>query len=213
MINKKYLLFSLLVFSTYIFAQPSVQGLLESYSGYKKLKFVIDIQFQITNSKEIAGRLSYIDNRYIIFTFEKPSLFKDIYYCYDLFDTVFYTNVRDEVDEYDQISIRTASIPDLLSSFLPFFNMENFDVVVTEDGVYEIQQYLPKTRNFLRLLNIDFTKFNIYYFKPYENIKVLEKLEILNSQENKKVIIEIKEIAPLPDEEADIELKKVLFSS
>jgi len=91
--------------------------------------------------------------------------------------------------------------------------MENFDVVVTEDGVYEIQQYLPKTRNFLRLLNIDFTKFNIYYFKPYENIKVLEKLEILNSQENKKVIIEIKEIAPLPDEEADIELKKVLFSS
>jgi len=68
MINKKYLLFSLLVFSTYIFAQPSVQGLLESYSGYKKLKFVIDIQFQITNSKEIAGRLSYIDNRYIIFT-------------------------------------------------------------------------------------------------------------------------------------------------
>jgi len=191
MINKKYLLFSLLVFSTYIFAQPSVQGLLESYSGYKKLKFVIDIQFQITNSKEIAGRLSYIDNRYIIFTFEKPSLFKDIYYCYDLFDTVFYTNVRDEVDEYDQISIRTASIPDLLSSFLPFFNMENFDVVVTEDGVYEIQQYLPKTRNFLRLLNIDFTKFNIYYFKPYENIKILEKLEILNSEENKRIIIEI----------------------
>ncbi|MDN5346198.1 hypothetical protein [Petrotoga sp. DB-2] len=213
MINKKYLLFSLLVFSTYIFAQPSVQGLLESYSGYKKLKFVIDIQFQITNSKEIAGRLSYIDNRYIIFTFEKPSLFKDIYYCYDLFDTVFYTNVRDEVDEYHQISIRTASIPDLLSSFLPFFNMENFDVVVTEDGVYEIQQYLPKTRNFLRLLNIDFTKFNIYYFKPYENIKILEKLEILNSEENKRIIIEIKEIKSLPDEEADAELNKILKSS
>ncbi|MDY6895326.1 MAG: hypothetical protein SVO01_07935 [Thermotogota bacterium] len=213
MINKKYLLFSLLVFSTFTFAQPSLRGLLESYLGYKKLKIDIDIQFQITNSKEIAGRLSYIDNRYIIFTFEQPSLFKDIYYCYDFFDTVFYTNVRDEVDEYDQISIRTASIPDLLSSFLPFFNMENFDVVVTEDGVYEIEQYLPKTRNFLRLLNIDFTKFNIYYFKPYENIKILEKLEILNSQENKRIIIEIKEIKPLPDEEAEEELNKILNPS
>jgi len=56
------------------------------------------------------------------------------------------------------------------------------------------------------------TKFNIYYFKPFENIKILEKLEILNSQENKKIIINIKEIRPLSDEEADAELKKVLLS-
>jgi len=213
MINKKYLLFSLLVFSTFMFAQPSLEGLLESYLGYKKLKFDIDIQFQITDSKEISGKLSYIDNRYIIFTFEKPSLFKDIYYCYDFFESVFFTNVRDEVDEYDQISILTASIPDLLSSFLPFFNPKNFDVVVTEDGAYEIQQYIPKTRNFLKLLNIDFTKFNIYYFKPFENIKILKKLEILNSEENKRIIIEIKEIKPLPDEEAEAELNKILKPS
>ncbi|PNR95150.1 hypothetical protein [Petrotoga olearia] len=210
MINKKYLLFYLLAFSTLIFAKPSVEGLLESYLGYKKLKFDINIQFQITESKEISTKLSYIDNRYIIFTFEKPSLFKDIYYCYDLFEAVFYTNVREEIDEYDQITIRTATIPDLLLSFLPFFNPENFDVMVIEEGIYEIQKYLPKTRNFLKLLNIDFTKFNIYYFKPFENIKILEKLEILNSQENKKIIIDIKEIRPLSDEEADDELNKML---
>jgi len=213
MINKKYLLFSLLVFSSFIFAQPNLEGILESYLGYKKLKFDIDIQFQITDIKEISAQLSYIDNRYIIFTFEKPSLFKNIYYCYDLFDTVFYTNVRDEVDKYNQISVRTATIPELLSSFLPFFKPENFDVVVTEEGVYEIQQYIPKTRNFLKLLNIDFTKFNIYYFKPYENIKILEKLEILNSEENKKIIIDIKEITPLSDEEGDATLNKILKSS
>ncbi|MBL5982302.1 hypothetical protein X925_05300 [Petrotoga sp. 9T1HF07.CasAA.8.2] len=213
MIIKKYFLLSFLAFSTFIFAQPSLESLLESYLGYKKLRFDINIQFQITENKEISAEVSYIDNRYLIFTFKKPSLFEDIYYCYDFFESVFYTNVHEEVDEYGQISILTATIPDLLSSFLPFFDPENFDVVATEVGEYEIQQYIPKTRNFLRLLNIDFTKFNIYYFKPYENIKVLEKLEILNSQENKKVIIEIKEIAPLPNEEADIELKKVLLSS
>ncbi|KUK83538.1 MULTISPECIES: hypothetical protein [Petrotoga] len=209
---KKYLLFSFLAFSTFIYAQPNLESLLESYLGYKKLKFEVDIQFQITESKEISAELRYIDNRYLIFSFEKPSLFKDIYYCYDFFESVFYTNIREEVDEYDQISIRTATIPDLISSFLPFFNPENFDVIVIEEGVYEIQEYLPKTRNFLKLVNIDFTKFNIYYFKPFENIKILEKLEILNSQENKKIIINIKEIRPLSDEEADAELKKVLLS-
>jgi len=212
MINKKYLLFSLLAFSTIIFAQPRIEGILESYLGYKKLKFDIDIQFQITSNKEISTELSYIDNRYIIFTFEKPSLLKDIYYCYDLFESVFYTNVRNDVEKYDQISILTASIPDMLSSFIPFFNVENFDVTLTEEGIYEIQKYIPKSRNFLKLLNIDFTKFNIYYFKPFEDIKFLQRLEILNSQEDKKIIIDIKEIVPLSDEEAEAELNKVLES-
>jgi len=35
----------------------------------------------------------------------------------------------------------------------------------------------------------------------------------LNSEENKRIIIEIKEIKSLPDEEADAELNKILKSS
>lgn len=92
MIIKKYFLLSFLAFSTFIFAQPSLESLLESYLGYKKLRFDINIQFQITENKEISAEVSYIDNRYLIFTF-KNHLYLKIFIIVTIFSSQFFTQM------------------------------------------------------------------------------------------------------------------------
>lgn len=213
MIKRRKILIIFLAISTLFFSQETIDGLLKTYLGNKNLEFEVEVLFEITEAKKVSAEIDYLGNRYLIITFESPSLLKSIHYCYDLFENTLYTNVKQEVAQYDLISVYTANIPTLLESFLIFLDPSNFDIEILEEENYEVHKYLPKTRNFLKLINVDFTKFNVYYFHPWEEIRLLEMIQIMNSTENKKVSLKIKKIKPIDEKTAICKLENFFTDS
>lgn len=199
--KKYFLIFSLLVFSYISFSQSYVEKFICSYSGNENLEMEIMINFNVENQREILTRVYFIKNRYFLIKIEKPELFSGILYLYDLHEKDFLTKYDNEIDKYSEISLLTASIPSFINRVLLGFSPDKFIMTSETIGSYFTEKYVPKTKNAMKLFNIDYTIYNFYFLKN-DDYFYLKNIKILNSTEKKEIDLSINYIGRLDSEDA-----------
>ncbi|MDN5342108.1 MAG: hypothetical protein PWP28_983 [Oceanotoga sp.] len=200
---KKYFILIFLLIGIFIFSNNAFEKYIASLIVKDNLKLQLKVIMEITKPTVIESDVYFLKNRYLIIKINKPELFSGIDYVYDIFENIFYTSSQNHTDSYEEVNVLTASIPQLFQGILISFKPEKLNHKSFIEDEMIIDYYEPKTKNFLKLLNVDFVKFKVFFKQPKEEILMFEKFQILNSQENKKIDFYITEINNLKEEELD----------
>ncbi|MDO7975422.1 hypothetical protein [Oceanotoga teriensis] len=200
---KKYFILIFLLIGIFIFSNNAFEKYIASLIVKDNLKLQLKVIMEITKPTVIESDVYFLKNRYLIIKINKPELFSGIDYVYDIFENIFYTSSQNHTDSYEEVNVLTASIPQLFQGILISFKPEKLNHKSFIEDEMIIDYYEPKTKNFLKLLNVDFVKFKVFFKQPKEEILMFEKFQILNSQENKKIDFYITEIDNLKEEELD----------
>ncbi|UYP00074.1 hypothetical protein OF820_13640 [Oceanotoga sp. DSM 15011] len=200
---KKYFILIFLLIGIIIFSNNAFEKYIASLIVKDNLKLQLKVIMEITKPTVIESDVYFLKNRYLIIKINKPELFSGIDYVYDIFENIFYTSSQNHTDSYEEVNVLTASIPQLFQGILISFKPEKLNHKSFIEDEMIIDYYEPKTKNFLKLLNVDFVKFKVFFKQPKEEILMFEKFQILNSQENKKIDFYITEIDNLKEEELD----------
>lgn len=211
MIKRKILLLILFIlFSILIIAQNHFEDYISTYSGKGNLGISASLTFEIDEEMNFETTVKYINNRYLIVEIIKPEIFYGIDYIYDMYKGVFFTKQNENLDKYSEVSVITASIPSIFNTLFISFQPNKLNKEYDENDERLIETYTPKSKNMLRLLGIDFIKFKVYFSKPVKGIYTFSKFEILNSNEDKKIILEIENISFLNEQQSLEMIKNIL---
>lgn len=211
MINKKlYFISFIILISIVTIAQNHFEDYISTYSGKGNLGISASLTFEIDEKMNFETDIKYINNRYLIVEILKPQIFYGIDYIYDMYKGIFFTKQNKNLDKYTEVSVITASIPSIFNTLFISFQPNKLNKEENENDERLIETYTPKSKNMLRLLGIDFIKFKVFFIKPVKGIYTFSSFEILNSRENKKIILEIDNISFLNEQESLEIIKNIL---
>lgn len=195
------LLISIIYMLNINFSQKLFETYIGKYAGFENLSIHYEIEFDINYINTIEGKLFYIKNRFIVIKIETPDLFSGITYVYDMFNKSFYTRYDSNLDYYDEISILVQSVPMIFENIMIAFDPSKFDSIYKKDGEFYVNYLEPKSKAFLRIINVDFVKFQVFFRNPYEEVYIFDRMKITNSNESKNIIIKMHEISLIPNNE------------
>ena len=186
---------------------------LSNYSGKSCIHADISVMFNIKQvPRSITADLYMINSKYIVYELKEPEIFSGIFYVYDIYNGTFYTKNNEEVDAYEEISIITASIPNILNSILIAFQPDKFNFYEKIEDNFLNFYFEPKSKNFLQLFaRVDYVKFKAKFFSPYKGVYVFDSFYVLNSDDTKNIKISINKI-DYPDEAQASKILESYFS-
>ncbi|KAF2955881.1 hypothetical protein [Marinitoga sp. 38H-ov] len=186
-------IFTILFLLLFIVSYPN-ENIVNLFSNYSKLPQILiksEMLFEVDSTPTSISFDLYIDNmKYFYFKIHKPSILSEIDYYYDLHNNKFYTDLKEDIDAYDNINNNLKIFKDFISILSITYSQDKFFIKTFEENNNIIYYFYPKSKNALRFLGIDYTQMYIY-FKKFEDIYYLEKIKFVNSNNKKRVIANI----------------------
>ncbi len=210
MTKRKLLVIIFILISIFVATQNYFEDYISTYSGKGNLGISASLTFKIDEEMNFETNIKYINNRFLIVEIIKPQIFFGIDYIYDVYNGVFLTKQNNNLDKYSEVSVITASIPSIFNTIFISFQPNKLNKEDFEDEEELIETYSPKSKNMLRLLGVDFIKFKVYFTKPVKGIYTFSKFEILNANEDKKIILKLDNISFLNEQESLEMIKNIL---